>query len=279
MMIIMNKILRIFSILSLVTIVFAACTPDEYELQAPLAKSALKFSVTKDAQNPNKFYLKSETPNAQPYWVTPVGTSIKLEDTIVIPFPALNDTIKYSVETPGGLVTADPYVFDVTTIDVDYVSDQMWIDLAGGIGKSKTWVLDVDANAKSKGFAGPFYFGGTGWEWDPAFSDIGWSGVAAGDYGTMTFDLIGNANFKSDNKMFPDLSGTGKFMLYPGTKELITYGAQVLHDKAQGGQVASWFTRMTIKTLDADHMQLIAKKDPNNWLIYNYITKTYYDSH
>jgi len=101
MIIIMNKMLKIFSILSLAVIAFTACTPDEYQLQAPLAKSAVKFSVTKDAKNPNKFYLKSETPNAQPYWVTPVGTSINMNEVIVIPFPAKNDTILYSVETPA----------------------------------------------------------------------------------------------------------------------------------------------------------------------------------
>ncbi|HEY6915832.1 MAG TPA: hypothetical protein VI413_14235, partial [Paludibacter sp.] len=235
----MNKIFKLFSILSLVTIVFFACTPDQYELKAPLDKSALKFSVTKDATNPNKFILKSLTPNAQPFWVTPVGTSVKMTDTIVIPFPG-KDTIMYSVETPGGIVTANPYAFEVTTIDEAYVSGQMWTDLTGGINKSKIWVLAIDDNGVSKGgFTSPFYFGGTGWEWDPNFSDIGWAGVSKGDYGTMTFDLIGNANFKSDNKMFPDLSGTGTFMLFPGSKELITYGAQVLHDKAQGGAVAN----------------------------------------
>jgi hypothetical protein len=158
----------------------------------------------------------------------------------------------------------------------------MWTLLAGGLGKSKTWVLALDANgAVTKGgfFVGPFYFGGTGWEWDPAFSDIGWAGVSAGDYGTMTFDLIGNANFKADNKMFPDLSGTGKFMLYPGTSELITYGPQVLHDKAKGHEVLNWNAKMKIKTLDADHMQLIAVTGPGAWMIYNYISKDYYDSH
>jgi hypothetical protein len=79
--------------------------------------------------------------------------------------------------------------------------------------------------------------------------------------------------------MFPELSGTGKFMIYTATKELATVGAQVLHDKAQGGQVPNWFARMQIKTLTDSTMQLIAKKDPNNWLIYNYITKQYYDTH
>ncbi|WP_319502168.1 hypothetical protein [uncultured Draconibacterium sp.] len=274
----MNKILRIFSVLSLVAIMFSACMPDEYELQEPWDKSALKFSVTVDTQNPNKLYLKSETPGAQPYWVTPVGTSIKLDDAITIPFPG-DYTITYTVETPGGLVTADPYTFTITTVDEDFVSDPMWTNLTGGIGQSKTWVLDLDADAVSKYFLGPFYFGGTGWEWDPAFSDIPWAGVSAGDYGTMTFDLIGNANFSCDNKMFPDLSGTGTFMLFPETSELITYGAEVIHDKAQGERIANWNAVMKIKMLTADQMQLICYINPNEWLIYNYITKDYYDSH
>jgi len=278
MMIIMNKIFKLFSILSLMTIVFFACTPDQYELKAPLDKSALTFSVTKDATNPNKFILKSLTPNAQAFWVTPVGTSVKLNDTIDIPFPA-KDTIRYSVETPGGIVTADPYAFEITTIDADYVSGPMWVNLTGGIGKSKTWVLDLDANGVSKYFTSPFYYGGTGWEWDPAFSDIGWSGVSKGDYGTMTFDLIGNANFKSDNKMFPGYSGTGTFMLFPDTKQIITYGAQFLHDKAVGGNVLNWNAKMTIQALDANHMQVQAVTGAGAWTIYNYISKAYYDSH
>ena len=95
----------------------------------------------------------------------------------------------------------------------------------------------------------------------------------------MTFDLIGNANFKADNKMFPDLSGTGKFMLYPGTSELITYGPQVLHDKAKGHEVLNWNAKMKIQTLDADHMQLQAVTGAGAWMIYNYISKAYYDSH
>jgi hypothetical protein len=278
-MTIMNKIFKLFSILSLVTIVFFACTPDQYDLKAPLDKSVLKFSVTRDATNPNKFILKSSTPNAQPFWVTPVGTSVKMTDTIDVPFPG-KDTIRYSVESAGGIVTAEPYAFEVTTIDADYVSGPMWVNLTGGLGKSKTWVLAIDANGVSKGgFTSPFYFGGTGWEWDPAFSDIGWSGVSAGDYGTMTFDLIDNANFKSDNKMFPQYSGTGTFMLFPGTSQLITYGAQLLHDKAEGGGVLNWNALLTIKTLDADHMQVLAVTAPGAWLVYNYISKSYYDSH
>lgn len=274
----MKKLIHsIIVVCGLVTLL-SGCRPEKIELGPALDKTALEFTVTPSAGNPNDIVLKSLTPNATPYWVSPSGSSIRITDTVNIPFPGTY-TIQYAVQSRGGLVYADPVTVTINSIDQNTVSQPMWIQLAGGLGNSKTWVLDLDAAGKSKFFTSPFYFGGTGWEWAPNFSDISWAGVSAGDYGTMTFNLIGDANFTADNKMFPDLSGTGKFMLYSGTKELQTIGAQVLHDKAQGGQVANWNAKMLIKTLTDSTMQLIAKKDPNNWLIYNYITKHYYDTH
>jgi hypothetical protein len=274
----MKKLIHsIIIVCGLITLI-SGCRPENIELGPAMDKSALKFSATPSATNPNDIVLKSLTPNATPYWVSPSGNSIRVTDTVNIPFPGTY-TIQYAVQSRGGLVYADPVTVKINSIDTKTVSAAPWVKLTGGLGKSKTWVLDLDAAGKSKYFTSPFYFGGTGWEWDPNFADIGWAGVSAGDYGTMTFDLIGDAHFVSNNKMFPDLSGTGKFMLYTATNELATIGAQVLHDKAQGGQVANWNAKMLIKTLDDDHMQLIAKKDANNWLIYNYITKQYYDTH
>lgn len=274
----MKKFIHSTIAVCILIILFSGCRPEKIELGPALDKAALKFTVSPSANNPNDIVLKSLTPNATPYWVSPSGNSIRITDTVNIPFPGTY-TIKYAVQSRGGLVYADPVTITINSIDQNTVSQPMWVALTGGLGKSKTWVLDLDAAAKSKYFDGPFYFGGTGWEWAPKFSDIPWAGVSAGDYGTMTFDLIGNANFSSDNKMFPDLSGTGTFMLYTNTNELQTIGAQVLHDKAQGGQVANWNAKMLIKTLTDSTMQLIAKKDANNWLIYNYITKHYYDTH
>jgi hypothetical protein len=272
-----NKFKVLFAFLGL-ALLFSACRPNEYEL-GPLAdKSDLSYTIAPSSANPNDIVLTSLTPNVTPMWVTPYGQSLRVKDTINIPFPGTYKFV-YGVESAGGFVQADTAIVIVNALDQDAVSTPMWVNLTGGYGKSKIWVMDLDANAKSKYFTSPFYFGGTGWEWDPNFSDIGWSGVSAGDYGTMTFDLIGDAHFSSDNKMFPDLSGTGKFMLYPTTNQLATFDAQVIHDKAQGGSVADWFAKMTIKSLDADHMQLIALKDANNWLIYNYISLDYYNSH
>jgi hypothetical protein len=255
-----------------------SCKPDKYELGQLANKADLKFTIKPSTTNPNDIVLTSMTANAAPLWITPFGQSIRVKDTINVPFPGTYKFL-YSVENAGGHTQADSTTIVITTLDQNAVNKPSWIALTGGFGQSKTWVLDLDAAGKSKFFASPFYFGGTGWEWDPNFSDIPWAGVSAGDYGTMTFDLMGDAHFSSDNKMFPEYSGTGKFMLYTATNELATFGGHVLHDKAQGGQVANWNAKMTVKTLTDSTMQLIAKKDPNNWLVYNYITKQYYDTH
>lgn len=272
-----NNLIIIIAILGS-TLLYSSCTPDKYELGKLASKTDLKFTIVPSPANPNDIVLTSLTPNAAPFWVTPFGQSIRVKDTVNVPFPGTYKFV-YSVETAGGLTQADTTNIVINTLDQNAVNKPSWIALTGGFGKSKTWVLDLDANGVSKYFQGPFYFGGTGWEWDPAFKDIPWAGVAAGDYGTMTFDLIGDAHFSSNNKMFPEYSGTGKFMIYTATNELSTIGGQVLHDKAQGGQVANWYAKMQIKTLTDSTMQLIAKKDPNNWLVYNYITKLYYDTH
>ena len=128
------------------------------------------------------------------------------------------------------------------------------------------------ANGVSKFFGGPIYFGGTGWEWDAGWSGNTWICPAA-DYGTMTFDLIGNANFSSNNKAIPSLgSAKGTYMLYPSTNQLQTFGAQVIHDGVEGPGVANWYAKMQIQSLTDSTMQLIALKDANDWMIYNYVT-------
>lgn len=259
-------------------LLFSSCRPKNYELGNVLDKNVLKYTITPSSVNPNNIILTSLTPNVTPVWMTPYGQSLRVEDTVNIPFPGTYKFV-YGVESDGGFVQADTATVVISSLDQNAVNTPMWIALTGGYGQSKTWVLDLDANGVSKYFTSPFYFGGTGWEWDPAFKDIGWSGVAAGDYGTMTFDLIGDAHFSSDNKMFPDLSGTGKFMLYTATNQLATIGAQVIHDKAEGNNVADWNAKMTIKSLTDSTMQLIAKENADNWLIYNYVTLDYYNRH
>ncbi len=269
----MKKLIHSILVVCGLIIMFSGCKPENIELGPTLDKSALKFTVTPSANNPNDIVLKSLTPNATPYWVSPSGNSIKLIDTINIPFPGTY-TIKYAVQSRGGLVYADSVIVNIASIDAKTVSDPLWVNLTGGLGNSKTWKLDVDENGKSKYFNGPVYFAGENmsWEWQ-----AGWDTwiVEKGDYGTMTFDLIGNPNFQSNNLMFPALSGTGKFMIDTKAKTLTTIGAEVLHDKGggQGSQVANWKKDIRIKSLTASKLQLVAVRNDGVWLIYNYYSE------
>lgn len=273
----MKKINNTLTFFLGVVIILTGCKPDVAKLGAPLNKVDLKFSVTADPANPNNFILRSLTPNVTPYWVTPVSKSTRVTDTVNFPFPG-TDTIYYSVESAGGIVTADPYVVTVSSIDAGTVNDSMWINLTGGLGQSKTWRLDVNAIGASKYFSGPIYFAGPNysWEWD-----AGWASwiTPAGDYGSMTFDLIGNANLKVNNKMLPSLSGTGKFMLNTKTKTLSTFGVDVLRDSTQGSQIPNWRNNLSIKSLSQDQLQIVGVNSGNTWIIYNYISQHYFDTH
>ena len=258
-------------------LLFASCRLKKYELGILPDKSTLQYTIAPSSGNPNNIVLKSLTPNVTPVWITPVGQSQRIQDTVNIPFPGTYKFV-YGIESAGGFVQADTATITITTLDQQAVSSPMWTYLTGGFGHSKTWVLDLDAKGVSKFFGGPIFFAGSGWEWDAGWSGNSWICPAA-DYGTMTFDLIGNANFSSDNKALPLGSATGTYMLYPATNQLQTFGAQVVHDGVQGPVVANWYAKMTIVSLTDSTMQLIAVKDAADWFIYNYITKDYYDSH
>ena len=272
-----NRFKILYPLLGII-LLFLACTPNKYQLGGLMNKSDLKFTVNPSTANPNNIILTSLTPNVAPMWVTPYGQSLRVKDTVNIPFPGTYKFV-YGVESAGGFIQADTAIVVVNTLDQNAVSTPMWVNLAGGYGKSKTWVLDLDANGISKYFYGPVYYAGPdySWEWD-----AGWASwiMPAADYGTMTFDLIGDAHFKSNNKQLPLGSASGKFMLYPNTNQLATFGATLIHDSNQGGRVVNWNTKMLIKSLDANTMQIIEVADNGTlWLIYNYISLDYYNTH
>ena len=272
-----NKFKIVYPLLGII-LLFLACTPNKYQLGALMNKSDLKFTIAPSTANPNNIVLTSLTPNVAPMWVTPYGQSLRVKDTINIPFPGIYKFV-FGVESSGGFVQADTATVVINTLDQNAVSTPMWVNLSGGYGKSKTWVLDLDANGVSKYFYGPVYYAGVdySWEWD-----AGWASwiMPAADYGTMTFDLIGDAHFSSNNKQLPLASATGKFMLYPNTNQLATFGATLIHDSNQGGRVVNWNTKMLIKSLDANSMQVVAVGDNGTiWLIFNYISLDYYNTH
>jgi len=297
-----NKFNIINAFLGLV-LLFSACTPTVNELGPLMDKSQLKFTITSDATNPNKVILKSLTPGLTPMWVTPTGNSVRVNDTLIVTFPGTYKFV-YGVESGAGLVQADTFKLTLTTIDEVFVSDSLWTNLTGGIGNEKIWYLDINAAGTSKYFTSPKYFTGsedtwdtyllraTGqtdaqisaalgttvantWLWAPTWKDNTWI-MPAADYGSMTFDLKGGPNVKVNHLTIPSLGiQTGKFMLDAKKHTLSLNNAAIIHNSGSEADSKGGWSNLKILTLSKDHMQLNAPGAGS----YNFVTKTYYDSH
>jgi hypothetical protein len=287
------KILYVFLGLALL---FTACTPTDYELGGLLDKSALKFSVTQDAADPNMIILKSLTPGVTPQWITPLGRSTRMQDTCKIPFSGTYRFI-YGVESAGGLVQADTLTVNITTNNLSYVNDPLWTKLSGGVGNSKTWYLDLNASAVSKYFAGPLYFygtndswesvtngvkvGGDSWNWSPDYPGNSWL-MGAADFGSMTFDLKNGAH-ATINHLTIAARGTehGTYMLDQNAHTLKITDAAILHDSGRDGIVTQW-GNCKVLSLTENTMQLAVLRDNSSegkcLLVYNFISKPYSDS-
>lgn len=275
-----------------------ACQPDKYELGSVIAKEALKYSITQDADDPNMIILKSENFGMTPLWVTPMGRSTRVQDTIRLPFEGEYQFI-YGIQSAGGFIQADTFKLTVTTNNLNYVKDELWTLLTGGVGNEKTWLLDLDADGKSKHFAGPLYFYGTddswetitkgekledadSWSWEADWPGNQWI-MPEGDYGTMTFSLKGNATIFVDHKMLGKQEN-GTYFLDASSKTLKMTDASPLHDENRDGQVVDW-GKIKVLALTEDYMQLGVLRDAalsgegEVILSYNFISKKFSDAY
>ena len=181
------------------------------------------------------------------------------------------DTINYSIR-----------IFDPAILE--YYKDPLFTLLAGGIGKEKTWVLDLDAKGVSAKFKSPLYFSGVDYGWDNQCTKTGgdcwlydpnydsWMG-AVQDYGSMTFGIkAGSAEpvIKVVQKGIAK-NGTfqGSYFFDIKTKTISFIGAVPLNM----GREQVW-TKAYVISLKEDRMQL-GFKDPNKaeFAIHNYIRK------
>jgi len=105
----------------------------------------------------------------------------------------------------------------------------------------------------------------------------GLPGLCPGDYGSMTFDLIGDANFSSDNKMLGQWDMPKVNLCSIRTNQLATWG-ELINDQARP-QGVNWHAKMPIKSLTADGLEIIALTSDNAWTIYNYVSQDYYNTH
>ncbi|GAA4178375.1 hypothetical protein [Sphingobacterium ginsenosidimutans] len=299
----MKKILHaVMALIALMTMA-GACSPEKYALgEIDLSPAQLtegkSYRIEHDANNPNIVYLTSlMDPKYTALWEHPQGRSQDKKVTLKMPFPG-EYTVKFGVETRGGVVYGEPVSFKIDAMYAEFISDETWTLLTGGAGQEKTWFLDLDAAGVSRHFKGPMYFYGTGdwwgtvnktgeplnsdsWSWEPDWKGNSWL-MPAGDYGRMTFDLKGGANVNVNHAMLGKVQ-KGVFNIDTEKKTMRMTGASPLHGKPQDGIVVDWGD-VRIMSLTKNTMQLAVLRDPvlsNDgaaMLTFNFISKEYKES-
>jgi len=280
-----NKFKILFAFIGLVTL-FTACSPDEFKLGSVLDKSELKFSIIPDAQDPNMIILKSLTPGLTPQWITPLGKSTRVQDTVKIAFPGKYSFI-YGVECAGGLVQADTFNITITTTNLTYVNDPLWTNLTGGVGKSKIWVPDNGKYGFAAGFmsyADPSAtqeYGNYSINWDPGNSTVGATDTDL--TGTMTFDLINGPHLTVVKPNEAGAATSGTYYLDATNHTLSTNDVTVLRIATKIAEVTNWSTNVKVLKLTANQMVVaFMRTDPAQgpwWDVYNYVSKDYADTY
>ncbi len=296
--------MKLFNKLSLFTLVLAgfslvACNDFENEIGSKLDVSELDFTIVQDYsidEGGNTIILTNNTPETIAVWDYGTGRSNRAVDTIQFAF-AGDYTIQFSAITDGGVVNADPVTITVTADNFNYIEDELWENISGGVGESKTWLLDLDSDGVSKYFAGPLYFYGTNngwldggddgcygddcWNWNPDWAGNTWL-MDAADFGTMTFSLDGGPFLDVDHLTIPTLgTESGSYYLDPDSHTLTTTDASILHDSGRDACVDNWGD-ITIFSLTEETMQLgVLRRDDCDGaclLVYNFISQEYSDN-
>lgn len=126
---------------------FSACTPDSFELEGKDVTvddlvEGIAFSITHDSENPNIVYLKSLMPSSyQVCWQHPQGRSQEREVTLQMPFEGEYE-VTFGVQTRGGIVYGNPATFTIDSFCADFVNDDLWTYLTGGVNNEKVWIFD-----------------------------------------------------------------------------------------------------------------------------------------
>lgn len=289
----MKSLKIIFSIFLAATFL-TSCQDQLLELNQLPDQSEIKYSVIQDYTidpGGNTVILKNETPGTVSMWDYGTGRSNRQVDTIRFAFQG-EYTIKFSALTGGGVVKMPDINIEVTQDNLNYVSDPLWEALTGGVGNSKVWLLDLDEDGVSKYFNGPIYFagheygwgnqciveGGNCWIWEAGWKGNEWIGDK-GDYGTMTFSLMGGPFVTVDHKKTTNRGiENGTFFLNVNNRTLTLTDVAPLQNSWANNDVVGWSNGRLI-TLTKDYMQIAYRhKSKDEVLIFNYISKDYSDN-
>lgn len=281
----------ITSLLMLLLII--ACSPDDYKLKSPDVKSedlveGIAFKIEHDKENPNIVYLSSLMGTEYtPVWTHPQGRSQEYKVTLKMPFPGTYKVV-FGVETQGGIVYGDTTTFTIDKFYPDFVTDNLWTSLTGGIGKSKTWVPESGSYGLASGevdYADP----GTTVEWNNFTPN--WSpgkGHTDDDNiwnSTMTFTLDGGAYVTTHDVSKEGTSDKkGTFMLNTDNHTITLTDAEIIHTQGWSSKSTNWSKDLKILTLTENQLQIAVLRDASSgesewWLIWNFVSKDYADNY
>ncbi len=302
----MKLVNKIYSLLAAIMMLFVvSCSPDEYSLGgkdlAPedLAEN-LAFTISHNKDNPNIVEFKSLLPESYSVvFDTPQGRFQEKEVSLKIPFDGTYQA-RIGVETRGGFVWGPYANFTVADFCADFVTDPLWAYISGGVGKSKKWKLDIDANTITKHsdlWAGPLGFWGMDddwntcmmgqsasdgdhWNWTPDIAGNSWV-MKAIDYGYMEFDLINGAHVTVYNAETGEtLKGT--YMLDTDNHTITFSDAELLHNSGHDGVATNWNNGLKLMGLNDDRLQIAVVRDNSDegkcLLCYNFVSEDYWDN-
>lgn len=281
----------IYSLIASVMLIFSACSPDEYDLGDKGVTSddlveGIAYTITHDSKNPNIVYLKSKLGvNYTALWEHPQGRSQEQKVTLKMPFEGTY-TVKFGVETRGGVIYGEPTTFDISTFCADFVNDELWSFLTGGVDSEKVWIFDDGSYGYAAGemtYADPSKTTEwNNWEanWDPGKGHTGDDAIWAS---TMTFDLKGGANVNVHSE---SVSGTtdskGTFMLNTENHTITFTDCDLLHTPGWTDRSTNWRKDLKILELDENHLRVAVMRDNSEgawWLIWNFVSKEFADNY
>ncbi|WNH11505.1 hypothetical protein [Thalassobellus suaedae] len=274
----------------------SSCEAEKYSLGNTPDKSEIDFEIVQDFtadSGGNTVIMTNNTDGVILTWNYGTGKSNKKVETVKYAFKG-DYTIYISAVTAGGIVELDPVTITVTDDNLSYVDDPLWTALSGGVGHSKTWYLDLNADGESKYFGAPMSFSGNElvwdkecegnpddglcWIWEPEWAGNEWI-ADAGDYGSMTFSLEGGPFINVNHALTTNRGEeNGTYFLDADAKTLTLTDAAILQNSWGDNDVNDW-SNYRILTLTEDAMQLAAFHNSKEELvIFNFISKEYSDN-
>jgi hypothetical protein len=296
---------ELYTLIAGVVVFFSACSPEEYDLGAKTYMSddlveGLAFKVTPDAEDPNTIHLQSLVTGVTPLWETPQGRSQNASMDIELPF-AGDYEVTFGVITPAGPVYGPAYKFTISSNNFNMLSNDIWSNLAGGVGKTRKWV-PMDGNYGIGRCSSPMMFmspedvkndasnvsdltfGSDNWapNWDPGFQSwlIGADHPYMDSYMTFGLDAVNGCTavvFRNDAEGGTLMNGKFNLNLSDAKHPTITFDRAYSLHHAEFDNVCDNYT-LNLKIIElTPYLLQIATMRTNDegpwWLVWNFISE------